>query len=266
MRIQKAFRGYRAREYVNELQRRRRKTAKRQKQHKAAIRIQAHWRGCLTQRKFAVLLKRVRNRFRCTNCGVIEPSGVYCKLCGRKRKNFDLLAMTKPYAIALGSFPRKPTKPTAPTTACVPVRPTSPPRFATLQARKNGTIRRISGRTAATKSNNQTEQTNPEIPVLASLHVTLSLRQHKGIDPRKLAPRSSNRLTQSGSSNTHPEFLQPPVRPQSDRVIIASDATKLRAQELAKCQALREHKGQSQALAQHLNRLQNTNQVLSRSQ
>jgi hypothetical protein len=55
------------------------------------------------------------------------------------------------------------------------------------------------------------------------------------------------------------------VRLQSDRAIVAGDATKLRAQELAKYQALREHKGQSQALAQHLHRLQNTNQVLSRS-
>uniref|UniRef100_K3X2U6 Uncharacterized protein n=1 Tax=Globisporangium ultimum (strain ATCC 200006 / CBS 805.95 / DAOM BR144) TaxID=431595 RepID=K3X2U6_GLOUD len=45
IRIQTAFQGCRARKYVHELRHRRRKAVKRQKQHTAAIRIQAHWHG-----------------------------------------------------------------------------------------------------------------------------------------------------------------------------------------------------------------------------
>lgn len=42
-------------------------------------------RGYLGRKRARYALKLARQRFRCRNCGVVEPDGTYCKLCGYRR-------------------------------------------------------------------------------------------------------------------------------------------------------------------------------------
>jgi hypothetical protein len=64
-----------------------------QRRRRAAIQIQRIVRGVAARTRVARLLHQLRERFQCQNCGLIEPGGLYCKFCGRRRTTFDVLGV-----------------------------------------------------------------------------------------------------------------------------------------------------------------------------
>lgn len=48
--------------------------------------IQRVFRGFIDRKHVVLLRKKRADRFQCTNCGRMEPSGVYCKGCGRRKR------------------------------------------------------------------------------------------------------------------------------------------------------------------------------------
>ncbi|RLN54406.1 hypothetical protein BBJ28_00007788 [Nothophytophthora sp. Chile5] len=107
--IQRLFRGHLARALCSRLRRQLQHEAETRRRHAAATQLQRRVRGLLARRRFAEMVHKLRERFRCANCGVLEPSGEYCKYCGRRRSTFGplsslLLPSEKPLRpIAVGS-------------------------------------------------------------------------------------------------------------------------------------------------------------------
>lgn len=64
---------------------------------RSAIELQRIVRGFLVRKRVERLRRLLRERFRCNNCGTIEPSGMYCKLCGRRRANFAPISLAVLY-------------------------------------------------------------------------------------------------------------------------------------------------------------------------
>ncbi|KAG1691944.1 hypothetical protein DVH05_026104 [Phytophthora capsici] len=87
--LQRVLRGHQARVFCKELRRLQRQKAR--ECHAATV-IQRLARGHLTRLWFRGVLVKLRERFRCGNCGVVEPGGTYCKYCGRHRPSFVALA------------------------------------------------------------------------------------------------------------------------------------------------------------------------------
>lgn len=277
IRIQRLARGLQARAKCLISHQQQRKLARKKRKLDAAIRIQAHFRGFLARQRFAKLLKQLRDRFLCSNCGVIEPSGVYCKLCGRKRANFDLSRTNKCallLAVGASASHRKPEYAASGPSGVVvmplhlaPVRPASPPPFPKLHASKNAKLRMqmtrrppVSHSIMATSSNQQeATATTLEVSALCSLPMVLSPR-HVALGNTTPAKRPRPPVMLSDGNQT--EQFAFPSRPQPKAV----NQTKLRAQALIHIQTQQQELSQTHsALAQRLHRLQKTNHVISRS-
>lgn len=286
--LQRAVRGHRARRRCHQL----RTIAKRKREQRAATRIQSQARGFLARVRFAKLLKQLRDRFRCANCGVIEPSGAYCKLCGRKRTTFDLVLSPRHGAhistfkalerrgvsckaaidvVHQLQFKMAPTRP-----------PASPPStsFAMLQAAKNGNIRRFAGsssHTQVTKSTAISVSDSGELQVIArldSLPMVLSPRHivQNGGGGSALRKRPQRHVQSDAASiSNQTESHLPPLpaalaRPEPPKTVAQ---TKLRAQALTKLQTHQQQQQQLQQAnhtpAQHMHRLQKDGLAASRS-
>ncbi|TYZ69142.1 hypothetical protein PybrP1_010477 [[Pythium] brassicae (nom. inval.)] len=245
-------------------------TIEQERRQRAATRIQSQARGFLARTHFARLLKRMRDRFRCANCGVIEPSGAYCKLCGRRRATFDLLLPSPRHG---ARFLRKRSGEesgvsceAAAETArqlqvrLTPVRPSASPLNAsrsTLPVPTHGPVVRVGGSSGVRA-----------IPALEPLPMVLS--------PRHAAPSGGQRAmmkrpsdsrrqqlhcqaTASSSSRSNQSEAHAPLPPALTRREPKTVAqTKLRAQALVTLQAHQQQQiregGFAPALAQHVKR------------
>lgn len=281
IRIQRLIRSHQLRVRCLTLYQQRRKLARKKRKQDAATAIQARFRGFLARKQFEKLLKQLRDRFRCSNCGVIEPSGAYCKLCGRKRTNFDLSATDKRLLLlSLGtpSSSRKQEDGSDKVASgggsvslplhLAPVRPASPPSFPKLQASKNAKLRMQMAKRAPATISTSSNQHEPSLEVsgLSSLPMVLSPR-HAALASATPAKRpASNRppaalLVKSPETNQSVEPFAFPSRPQPRAV----NQTKLRAQALIHIQTQQQELSQTHALTQHLHRLQKASHAVSRS-
>ncbi|KAG7386532.1 hypothetical protein PHYPSEUDO_015542 [Phytophthora pseudosyringae] len=108
--LQRVLRGYHARVYCSELRQRKLQEAAEHQRNAAATAIQRYARGHRTRLWLRDVLVKLRERFRCANCGAIEPGGTYCKYCGRHRPS---LGPTSSVLMLHGKWQQ----PTAPTNA-----------------------------------------------------------------------------------------------------------------------------------------------------
>ncbi|OWZ23274.1 Myosin-VIIa [Phytophthora megakarya] len=90
--VQRVIRAYLARGRYAELRRRKFQELSIHQRHAAATTIQRYARGYQIRLWFRDVLFKLRERFRCANCGAIEPGGAYCKYCGRHRTTFGPLS------------------------------------------------------------------------------------------------------------------------------------------------------------------------------
>ncbi|KAL3669327.1 hypothetical protein V7S43_005704 [Phytophthora oleae] len=90
--LQRVCRGHQARVFCKELKRLQHQNARERNRNAAATVIQRLARGYLTRLWFRDVLLKLRERFRCVNCGAVEPGGSYCKYCGRRRPSFVTLS------------------------------------------------------------------------------------------------------------------------------------------------------------------------------
>lgn len=286
-RIQRLVRGHQARLKCLALRRQQRKLARKKRKQDAARKIQAHFRGFLARQRFTKLLKKLRDRFRCSNCGVIEPSGVYCKLCGRKRTNFDLSSTDKRLLLLSLGAPSSYMRPENSSGKgsswpggvslplhLAPVRPVSPPSFPLLQASKNTKLRTQMARrapiTTITSSNQQESESVSILAVsgLSSLPMVLSPRHAALVHttptkrPAFNKPPPALLFVKTPEANQSGEQFAFPSRPQPKSV---HHQTKLRAQALVHIQSQQQELSQTHALTQHLHRLQKASHAVSRS-
>lgn len=281
IRIQRLIRGHQVRVRCLALYQQRRKLARTKRKQDAATAIQARFRGFLARKRFEKLLKQLRNRFRCSNCGVIEPSGAYCKLCGRKRTNFDLSTTDKRLLLLSLGTPSSSRKPEDGSDKVisgggsvslplhlVPVRPASPPSFPKLQASKSAKLRMQMAKRAPATISASSNQHEPSLEVsgLSSLPMVLSPRHATLVSATPTKRPVSNRppaalLVKSPETNQSVEPFVFPSRPQPRAV----NQTKLRAQALIHIQTQQQELSQTHALTQHLHRLQKANHAVSRS-
>ncbi|CAE7510313.1 unnamed protein product, partial [Symbiodinium microadriaticum] len=54
------------------------------RRHNAALMIQRVHRGRLARKQAAIRREKMKVRFACPNCGMLEQGGLYCKRCGRR--------------------------------------------------------------------------------------------------------------------------------------------------------------------------------------
>ncbi|GMF38119.1 unnamed protein product [Phytophthora fragariaefolia] len=85
LQLQRVIRGYQSRKVCARLKQQQLQEAKNRQRTEVAITFQRYVRGHLTRVWFGKVVCILRERFRCTNCGIVEPSGTYCKYCGRHR-------------------------------------------------------------------------------------------------------------------------------------------------------------------------------------
>lgn len=216
------------------IQYRERQAERKERERSAVIRIQARIRGIQERVRFAKILKQLRERFQCSNCGVIEPGGVYCKLCGRRRTNFEPLRFPSTQRVAksriVASKQQGP-----PVSAMVP----TPPHESSSKRVRNGRNRRLSDPFSYDRSSSLSVASGD----LLSGGALTTL-------PAVLSPRH------------HPAALSVPAAPV---LTVIGASTKLRAQALVGLQIQQERAGRTQAMALHLQRLQRGSQVVRRS-
>lgn len=214
-----------------------RQAQRRQREHVAIVRIQARIRGIQERVRFARILKQIRERFQCSNCGVIEPGGVYCKLCGRRRTNFEPLRFSSKQYVAnariVASRQQGP-----PVSAMVPTPPVTLHASSSKSVRI-GRHRRLSDPSSYDRSSSLSDVNGDLLTggALTTLPAVLSPRHHLAAHSVPIVPI----LTMVGAS------------------------TKVRAQTLVGLQIQQERAGHTQAMTLHLQRLQRGSQAVRRS-
>lgn len=198
---------------------------------RAVTRIQARIRGMQQRVRYANILRLLRERFQCSNCGVIEPGGVYCKQCGRRRTNFEPLRFSSVQCTR--NKLRSP-----PVSAMIPTPPAAQ-RQSYVRSIRIGRHRRLSVPSSCDRFPSVLNGNGDLLSVgaLTTLPAILSPRHHPTAFPAPAVPVQT----------------------------VVSASTKLRAQALVGLQLQHERAGHTQAMNLHLQRLQRGSQVVRRS-
>ncbi|GMF36820.1 unnamed protein product [Phytophthora lilii] len=235
--LQRVFRGHLARVQYARFKR----EAMILQRNAAATIIQRHTRGRLARLWFNEALCKLRERFRCTNCGVIEPSGTYCKYCGRHRTTSGPLAsvlMLHEKWLLEKSF----------SSSTVKLVPKESPGFISsssstllVASPPKPELRSASLRVTTFSS------INSDVEVLRSLPVVVS-------------PRHRRLVVKNGARSY--SFCGTNFRRNSTSSI--GEQTALRAATIADLQARSTASAQAHALESHLARLEKANSVISK--
>jgi hypothetical protein len=232
--LQRVLRGHLARGYCAKPRQCKLQEERNLQRQAAATTIQRIIRGRQTRLWFRDVLLKLRERFKCANCGVIEPGGTYCKYCGRHRTTFGALStvllLHEKWQLGRSSSLNSTPKGTAlkeilsaEPTVVVP----SPPKPPLSRSRSTS---------LASSSSGKIEILEP----LTSLPVLLSTRH------RRLVDRSKGGFGQTGNRPA----------PRRNSVSSVSEQTAQRAAALAALQIKCATSAQANVLEMHVSRLQ----------
>ncbi|KAJ8574602.1 hypothetical protein ON010_g4609 [Phytophthora cinnamomi] len=241
--LQRVFRGHLARKGFAILKQQRIQETVNRQHNNAATAIQRYTRGHLTRTWFGGVLRKLRERFRCMNCGVVEPSGTYCKYCGRHRTTAG------PLSSVLSLHERWQLDRASPSSALKPKQDTPI---------VEGAISTPAATALSPQKPTLNHSRSASLNIMATAEPSTSLAVVLSPRHRRLVAQNAGAFVRSKSLSANLDISH------SNSIPSISEQTIQRAAALVDLQAKYTASAQAQALEMHLARLQRAETVINR--